>query len=260
MLARIRHAFHLVVYSWRALGIRRIARHLLPWLHDRAARDHGDEFDARFGTDTATAMTPAEAGIPGSRRRDAVMYLPTAERDLCAMLDSIGWDDALLSESTFVDVGSGKGRVVLLAAMRAFRQVVGIELSARLHAIAVRNFVECVVRRALASPVRLDHADACDLEVPEGPFVVYMFHPFGEAVAELVVDRLVAALQAQPRPAAIVYAKPLLQRRLPDRVFERGAVFAPVVERGRRTRHFEVAWTVFANDAWLAARYRRVAA
>ncbi len=260
MLARIRHLAHLLAYSWRALGARKIARNLVAWLRDRDARDHGDEFDARFGTDTATSMTPAEAGIPGSRRGDAVMYLPTAERDLAAMLESLGWDDALLAETTFVDVGSGKGRVVLLAAMRRFREVVGVELSARLHAIALRNFIECGVRRALASPVRLEHADATELAIPTGPLVAYMFHPFGETVAEAVVDRIVAAMRAQPRPAAIIYAQPILQEPLPDRVFERGGVFARAVDGGRATRHFEVRWTVWTNDTWLADRYRRVAA
>ena len=40
---------------------------------------------------------------------------------------------------TFVDLGSGKGRVLLLAALRPFRRVIGVEISASLHTRAQAN-------------------------------------------------------------------------------------------------------------------------
>ena len=42
-------------------------------------------------------------------------------------------------EDVFVDYGSGKGRVVIMAAESPFRKVIGVEFSAQLHAIAKEN-------------------------------------------------------------------------------------------------------------------------
>jgi cyclopropane fatty-acyl-phospholipid synthase-like methyltransferase len=49
----------------------------------------------------------------------------------------------------FVDLGSGKGRVILRAATRPFRRVEGVEFSEPLHRVALRN-----IDNARAAPGR----------------------------------------------------------------------------------------------------------
>ncbi|HEU0034521.1 MAG TPA: hypothetical protein VFQ53_28050, partial [Kofleriaceae bacterium] len=87
---------------------------------------------------------------------------------------------------------------------------------------------------------------------PSGPFIAYFYHPFREPVAELVMARIRAALLEEPRPAAILYGHPTLQRPMDPRVFARGDIFRQAVAGERRTRHFRVGWSVWSNDAWLA--------
>src|SRR5213075_1590677 len=111
---RLRHWLNLLLYSWRAIGPGRIARRLLPYSVDAEARTSDSGFDARFGTETNLALTPGDAGIPALRRRGATMYLPSMDADLAAMIEALAWDPR---GSTFVDIGSGKGRAVFLAAM-----------------------------------------------------------------------------------------------------------------------------------------------
>ena len=41
---------------------------------------------------------------------------------------------------TFVDFGAGKGRVLMMACEYPFKQVIGVELSRKLHATASRNY------------------------------------------------------------------------------------------------------------------------
>jgi len=90
-------------------------------------------------------------------RRHAVSYQPTKARpfqDLLRRLD-------LPAGGTFVDVGSGKGRVLLLAARHPFKRVVGIEFSPSLCEQARRNIeifraqVPRSARRVLPSRLRL---------------------------------------------------------------------------------------------------------
>jgi predicted RNA methylase len=46
-----------------------------------------------------------------------------------------------LSDFVFIDVGSGKGRVLLAAAQYKFKRVLGVELTQELHEHAQRNIV-----------------------------------------------------------------------------------------------------------------------
>lgn len=253
MFKKLRHWLSLALYSWRAIGPRRIATKLLAYSTDPQARTCDSGFDARFGTDTNSELTPEEAALPTSRRSGATMYLPSMDSDVDAMLGALGWSAAQLRGATFIDLGSGKGRAVFLAAMRPLREVIGIELSPLLHAVAQRNLDVMHASGALAAPVRLVHGDATLFDVPRGPLIVYLYHPFREPIAAKVVDRLVASIAASPRPVAILYGHPTLQRRLDDDVFARGGLFCRVHAGARRTRHFQIGWTIWTNEAWLAA-------
>src|SRR5580692_4687521 len=139
MLELPRHLFRFLAYSIRSMSPLRLATGSVRLLADPAARDHDASFDVRFGTDTTRGMTPVEASVPPSRQRVATMYLPTRDEDFATMLAALGWEPTKLEQCTFLDLGSGKGRVVLLAAMHRFREVVGVEVSPTLNDIAIRN-------------------------------------------------------------------------------------------------------------------------
>lgn len=256
MLDALRHQLSLLAYSYRTLGLRTLLRSSLTFALDAEARTVDSGFDARFGTDTNAELTPEEASIPAERRDGATMYLPSMDRDLDAMLAALGWTDVELADTTFIDIGSGKARVVLLGAMRRFREVVGVELSPVLHEIAIANLG--IVRRAgaLVSPVRLQLGDATELDVPRGPFIAYLYHPFREPIATQVVGRLLASLAKTPRPAAILYGHPTLQRPMDPAVFSQEDVFRLAAGGERRTRSHRIGWSVWTNAAWLDGAQR----
>ncbi|MBK7194900.1 MAG: class I SAM-dependent methyltransferase [Myxococcales bacterium] len=251
-MRHLRHLWSIIAYSWRAIGPRRIATRLLAYSTDAAARGADSEFDARFGTDTTTGLTPAEAALPADRRRGATMYLPSMDDDLDAMLAALAWPDEQIRRATFIDVGSGKGRALFLAAMRPFRATRGVELSPVLHAIAERNLAIMRQHRALAAPIELELGDATALTVPTGPLIVYLYHPFREPIAAQLVDRIVAAVAARPRPTAILYGHPTLQRPLDEDVFCRGGLFRRQHAGARVTRNFRIGWSIWSNQDWLA--------
>jgi len=251
MFRSIRHRLALFTYSWHAIGPAAMLRNSLRWSLDTEARAVDSGFDARHGTDTNDDLTPGEAEIPVERRTAATMYLPTMDQDLDAMLAALPWSDSLRNDATFVDLGSGKGRVVLLAAMRRFREVVGVELSPRLHQAAADNVERVRAAGALRSEVRLIHGDATSFATPAGPVITYLYHPFRQELAAEVVDGLVESVATSPRPAAILYCHPTLQPRYDATIFDRHGVLQLEGEGARRTRRFALGWSVWTNRAWL---------
>lgn len=115
-------------------------------------------FDRERGTDTAWF--------------DLFNYEPSLPSVVASSLDALAIEPA---EFTFVDLGSGKGRVVLIAAERGYVEVVGVEYRRRLHRAAVRNVAKLGPD---CSPVRLECGDALAFGLPEGPLVLYLFNPF----------------------------------------------------------------------------------
>jgi tRNA1(Val) A37 N6-methylase TrmN6 len=78
----------------------------------------------------------------------------------------------------FVDIGSGKGRILLEAATRyRFRRIIGVELLPALTATAARN--HRTTRRRLRTPeVELVTGDAREWVPPDDLTIAYMVNPF----------------------------------------------------------------------------------
>ena len=111
---------------------------------------------------------------------------------------------------TFVDLGSGKGRVLLLASEYPFQKIVGVEILPKLHRVAEENLR--VYREATGHGGQIGAIlmDACDYVFPETPLVVYLFNPLPETGLRKVMGRLEESLAKVPRPVWIVYHNPLL--------------------------------------------------
>ncbi len=167
----------------------------------RAAR-----FDARHGIETSAVVEVAEmTDIDQSLARHAIHYeastLPKFERALHAL--AIDYP-----RFTFIDYGSGKGRVLLLAAQQPFRAVVGVEMSSALDQAAAQNIDAYLARRPLAAPISRVCGDARMLAVPDGDLVAYFYNPFDESLMREVWNDLRAACMAKPRSLIVMYVNP----------------------------------------------------
>lgn len=107
----------------------------------------------------------------------------------------------------FIDLGSGKGRVLTLAARYPFDRVIGVEISERLIEIAREN-VERSRSRFRCPRVDIVQADLARYELPDDVTHVYMYSPVSGPLAEAVLDRIVASLDRHPRPLRLIYAAP----------------------------------------------------
>jgi predicted RNA methylase len=91
----------------------------------------------------------------------------------------------------FVDLGSGKGRAVMLASRLPFREVIGIEFSQKLHMTAMRN-VGVWSRVEHGAPIKLVCGDVSECQFPRCPMVVFMYNPFGAEIMRELAKRMAA--------------------------------------------------------------------
>jgi len=170
-----------------------------------SGRRAGLRFDAEHGVTTEALLFLGELDpeAVGPNLAHATHYEATPVGDFDRLLGHVPFP---VEGATFVDLGSGMGRAVLLAARKPFRQVVGVEISPALHEIAREN-LERVDRSALrCRDVRLVRNDAARYRFPRGSLVVYLFNPFDAVVLEAVLAQL--AIHAA-RDVALVYHTPV---------------------------------------------------
>ena len=151
-------------------------------------------FDARFGTDTGGLIPAGDLRTGAAADRFVTAYYAVAPSILNTLLDL--WQTRTappfpLDQYTFLDVGCGKGRALLLAAENPFQEVVGIELNPSLAAVNRANLAAAASNPDLLAPIRLIEGDALTTPLPSSPTLVFLFHPF-EAPALRRFLRLVA--------------------------------------------------------------------
>ena len=177
-----------------------------------------DRFDQEHGTDTGGTRTTASLDVVDSPVAIyAVQYEPSNAQLVRDQLDKLDIDPA---QFTFVDLGSGKGRVLLIAAERPFRDVIGIEFSRELHEIALRNIGRLPRQLAAGARVRSVNGNAAEVGLPKDNLICYLNNPFGPPIISRVAERLVAQHRDYGCHILVVYVVP----RHRD-VFERCGIF-----------------------------------
>ena len=112
---------------------------------------------------------------------------------------------------TFIDLGSGKGRTLLMASDYPFRRILGVELLPSLHQIAQQNLRQYKSESQKCFALEAICADATAFPFPEDPLVIYLFNPFPESGMRRVFVNLEQTLRAHPRPVYVLYHNPLLE-------------------------------------------------
>jgi hypothetical protein len=111
-------------------------------------------------------------------------------------------------ECVFIDCGSGKGRVLLMASELPFRRIIGVEFASDLTQIAEANI------RAYRSPTQkcgdLEAVcmDATVFPFPAEPTVLYLNNPFEGAVMEKFLRHVEDSLREHPRKFFVLYRNP----------------------------------------------------
>ena len=169
-------------------------------------------FDKRHGLDTSGYVSKRD--LVTGHPHDAYLtgysaVAPSVFRQMCHR-----WIDTLAARGrlhafSFIDVGAGKGRALLLASELPFRKVIGVELSGDLAQIAARNIVRWKQEHAARTPIRIVHQDILDFRWPRTPLLVYLYNPFEREMIEELIERLRWAAKSGSRCVDILYLNPV---------------------------------------------------
>jgi len=137
---------------------------------------------------------------------DGFMYLPARVASVRRAFAAISTLDH--SAFTFIDLGSGKGRTLLVAAEYPFRRIVGVEFAQELHEQAESNVRRHNCLRCKCGNIELVHADAQEFQIPEENLVLFLFNPFPAKVLDRVLSNVERSLRQRPRQVFLIYLFP----------------------------------------------------
>jgi SAM-dependent methyltransferase len=173
----------------------RLHRHLLDPLEDR-----------KLGISAAGLHRPGELRLEGANAEYAVGYFGTPSWVVDRALNALKIDH---DRFVFVDLGCGKGRVLLRAARRSFHRVDGVDLSEAMTEAALENIRRAQAAGTIRTRVFAHKMDATCYRLPRQPLILYMFNPFGEPVLHAVLQKLETSLREHPRECYVIYVNPL---------------------------------------------------
>lgn len=154
-----------------------------------------EAFEELTGVDFNTIEENAVLGTDGQCAR----YQSTLKEAFCTLMDHVPKSP----EQTFVDVGSGKGKILYYAAQYAFRKYIGIEISERLVSISRNNFARLNLTfsyELLDRDVRLlDPAELSEADV------AYLYNPFSAGILDDFLAKLVLSIRIRKRTIYLVY-------------------------------------------------------
>lgn len=139
-------------------------------------------------------------------------YQPTERELFHEMMALLAQNTGIdFSEFTFIDLGSGKGRTLLMAADYPFRRILGVELLPSLNAIAQQNLENYHSESQKCFAIESTCADASTFALPREALVIYLFNPFPESGLRRALANLETSLTEHPRPICVVYHNPQLE-------------------------------------------------
>ena len=199
-----------VVRSLHQDGLWATFRKCLEYLRDDSTT--ANEFDLKYGTDTGGIEPLWKFKICSPNARFGASYQATQENELANALEFLREN---LKTFTFIDLGCGKGRTLLVASNLGFRQVIGVEFVSQFVEIARTN----LAKRRIANAVVLC-ADAAEFRFPNSDTVVYLYNPFSQDVLSKVIVNLHESFSKQriyviykvPRFAEVIDSSGFLRR------------------------------------------------
>jgi hypothetical protein len=172
---------------------------------ERRQQRYGDmEYDWEHRVNTTSGTVGWRSRLLGMFHSSYQATDPAMFREMMASLP-IEFDPF-----TFVDLGSGKGRTLLMASEYPFQKIVGVELIAELHLAAEENIRVYQSRTKRCTQIEAVCTDACEFVLPDTPLVLYLFNPLPEVGLQRVLRNLERSLEQSPRQVWIVYHNPVM--------------------------------------------------
>jgi hypothetical protein len=191
-----------LIYSaalWRCIETIPSIRKIVPaW-----QRTH--PFDRHHGTDTS-GIVPRHLIVADKKLQAQITVYggsqPSIVRRAILALGDV-------EQYSFVDLGCGKGRPMIVASEFPFRSIAGVELSSQLARVAQRNIATVERRFPTRRRPSVIEGNAVTSTYPEGDLVVFLYHPFGGDILTQIVKRLENSIAREGVRLMLIYYNPV---------------------------------------------------
>ena len=161
------------------------------------------QFDRRFGVNTSAKdldlkkRKPLIQAINSSNAEQLTTFGPADPKLMNGVLEAL---PIRYEDYTFVDLGSGTGRVLLMASEFPFRKIIGVEFCPPLRDKALENLRQYRSSSQKCRNFEILLLDARLFAVPDEPVVVFLCHPFRvESLFREVLENVKQSLVTAPR-------------------------------------------------------------
>lgn len=169
----------------------------------RNLESRADAFDSQHrGIDTAGIVELSNLRVHDEDWKFGHGYQAIHAQDFTQFIQTLSLD---YSQFVFVDIGSGKGRALLLAAAYPFKAIVGVELAAELHTIAEKNIQAYPESQKVCLNITSVCRNALHFSFPNEPLVIFLYNPFIAQVLIQFVKDLIRSVTQQPRDVYLYY-------------------------------------------------------
>ena len=152
-------------------------------------------FELKYGISTSKIVRREDLDISEKSKQHSEEYKPTRIRHFRLLIKSLD----LPKDSVFVDMGSGKGRVLLMASLNNFKRVTGVEISSQLCEIARENKAKFEKALGKQLPINIVNIDVLEYNVQNDENVFYFYNPFDNYIMERIIERIKQSLIDNPR-------------------------------------------------------------
>jgi predicted RNA methylase len=179
-------------------GLRGVAAKLVGKAFDRA-------FEVRYGIDTLAHAKLDGLTIVAGQPDAGIFYEGSRVMPLRGLLKALhGTGNSEAEQGALVDLGCGKGKVLLVAAECGVAKVRGVEFARELCDVARANWEKFRAKTGSIAEVEIIEGDAGAYPIRPDETVFFLFNPFGAAVLTRVLTNIAASVRQHPRRVRIV--------------------------------------------------------
>jgi 16S rRNA G966 N2-methylase RsmD len=162
-------------------------------------------FDIRYGTDTMRWVEMKALNFESEHKVNAASYRATKAGPLRKLMHKLD----LPKDGVFVDLGSGKGRVLLIAAQVGFEKIIGVEFSRELCEIARENVKAFAIKTHTTARIEVVESDVASYRIEPAHNVFFIYNPFGEVVMTQFLANLRRSVTQFPHKIWLIYNTPI---------------------------------------------------
>ncbi len=163
-------------------------------------------FDKKHNVETAREVRLHELEIDSPNVKHGVFYAGTDPKSFRGVLDNL---EIKFEDFVFIDLGSGKGRALLMASERPFKKIIGVEFASELTNIAQKNILSFKNAEQKCRNIEAVCQDATLFVPPSEPCVFYVFNAFHAGIVGEVLENIENSFKENPREIYFIYANPV---------------------------------------------------